>query len=342
LLFDPGSFASILTKQVVDDLGLEIQQSDQTISGVGSKNKPCLGKIEADIMIGNATTWPKTTWFVVETDMLGIPGIIGRNPLHCRLNEISYNLGNKTLFFRSRQGWARVPYISNPRTENWDSSDDKHFIYTITESIPTTELVNKLRTELGPVVHLDDNNSDDARQICLLLLKHKQVFSSEDRPIGLVHGFEAEISTLPGRTTMVNQYRLPQKHEEPLTREVEKLVSIGVLTNCEDNRGFNTPIGGVGKPDGTIRLILNFKITLNRILQNEDVFNIPDMQMEALLPPGQKYFMTADIKCGFWNIKVRKEDQHKLAIQWKGNNYCTSSRGSHLVSKVHLRFSVAP
>ena len=51
------------------------------------------------------------------------------------------------------------------------------------------------------------------------------------------------------------------------------------------------------------------------------MYNIPDMQMEALLPPGQKYFMTADIKCGFWNIKVRKEDQHKLAIQWKGNNY---------------------
>ncbi|CBY09626.1 unnamed protein product [Oikopleura dioica] len=45
------------------------------------------------------------------------------------------------------------------------------------------------------------------------------------------------------------------------------------------------------------------------------------MQMEALLPPGQKYFMTADIKCGFWNIKVREEDQHKLAIQWKGTNY---------------------
>ncbi|CBY14463.1 unnamed protein product [Oikopleura dioica] len=229
LLFDPGSFASILTKQVVDDLGLEIQPSDQTISGVGSKDKPCLGKIETDIMIGNSTTWPKTTWYIVSTDMLGIPGIIGRNPLHCRLNEISYNLGNRTLFFRSRQGWARVPYISNPRTENWDSSVDKHFIYTITEPIPTAELVDKLRTELGPTIYLDKQNSDEAREICMLLLKHKQVFSSEDRPIGLVHGFEAEICTLPGRTAMVNQYRVPQKHEEPLTRNIEKLVSIGVL-----------------------------------------------------------------------------------------------------------------
>jgi len=226
------------------------------------------------------------------------------------------NIQKKTLFFKSQNGWSRCPYISDPRREKFDAAVDKAAIYALSPTDHCDLVLNEVGADINRAadpVHI--------RQIARVIMKHKKAFSHADKPIGGYKAFEASIDTVEGKQISVAQYKVPERFETALTEEIDKLSKMGVIVPCKQNYGFNTPIGAVPKSDGRIRLILNFRITLNKILANDDVFSIPDLEKEAMLPRRMKYFFSADIQSGYWNIKVKPADQHKLAIQWRGRNW---------------------
>jgi hypothetical protein len=308
----------LIREAVAKNFKLKVEPSDQTISGVGSCNKACLGEVICDVRVGRNTLWPQVKLYVVDDTMISLDGIFGRNPMNQRCSEIAYNTLSKTLFFKNKSGWARVPYISAPSRDTFDAKNEEHKVLNLSKGTDQLAYIQRIKEELGP--DINTTNVSQAYQIARLMRKHQMVFCSEDRPIGQFTEYRASIPTIEGRSAFMHQYKLPIKYEDKVTDEVQRLKKMGVLTKCKNNLGFNTPLGCVPKSDGKARLILNFKNTVNRILTEEDTFCVPDLQSESMLNPNMKYLATLDIRAGYWNIPIKKEHQHKFSVMWKSEN----------------------
>jgi len=207
-----------------------------------------------------------------------------------------------------------------PSRDTFDGSHEQHKIYAINNTNDPFEYVKTIKNELGPDIFICKENAPQALKIAKLMEKHRTVFAIEDRPIGHFTSYEAEIPTIEGRSASMHQYKVPVQYEEAISAEIERLKRMKVLTKCPNNRGFNTPLQAVPKPDQKIRLVINFKPTLNKILVDEDSFCVPDLMTESIIPPNMKYFLTLDVRAGYWNVPVKKEHQHKLSIMWKSQN----------------------
>lgn len=128
--------------------------------------------------------------------------------MNLRCSEIAYNTVNRTLYFRNKSGWARVPYIGMPSRDTFDGSHEQHKIYAINNSDDPYEYVKNIKTELGPDIFICKENAHEALKIAKLMEKHRTVFAIEDRPIGHFTSYEAEIPTIEGRSASMHQYKV--------------------------------------------------------------------------------------------------------------------------------------
>ena len=70
----------------------------------------------------------------------------------------------------------------------------------------------------------------------------------------------------------------------------------GIIEPCHDPKSFNSPIFAVCKKNGTIRVVANFKRTLNKVLVDLDPYLIPRIdQLFHKIGEGNKYFATLDL-----------------------------------------------
>ena len=96
----------------------------------------------------------------------------------------------------------------------------------------------------------------------------------------------------------------------------------GIIEPCHDPKGFNSPVFAVRKKNGTIRVVANFKRTLNKVLVDLDPYPMPRIdQLFHKIGQGNKYFATLDLRSGYWQIKIDERDRHKTAFTWKDKCY---------------------
>ena len=320
-LVDSGSFASLISIRLVRDLKIKMLPSGQTIRGIGGTTSKALGRVHTSIFVGR-TEWPNVELFVLPESCISIPCILGRRPLNERCLEINQNLRDRTITLRShRNEISRIPYINDPKTEALPQTRSLRYAgdsNVAQESLDTVQLLELVNRELGATINTE--NVDEAREVAKIVLEHRGAFKTPDKPIGSYKAYEAEINTIPGKTKHVHQFKVPERHVGPLSKEIDKLKQIGVLVPSDNSCGWNTPLGGVNKPNGGTRLILNLNLTVNPLLQNADTFAIPNIDASMELPLGMRYFGVCDIANGYWNIRVKESDQVKLSIFW--NDEC--------------------
>ena len=76
--------------------------------------------------------------------------------------------------------------------------------------------------------------------------------------------------------------------------------SEGVIEPCNDPKGFNSPVFAVRKKNGKIRVVANFKRTLNKVLVDLDPYPIPTIDSTFnKIGEGNKYFSTLDLRNGY-------------------------------------------
>jgi len=100
------------------------------------------------------------------------------------------------------------------------------------------------------------------------------------------------------------------------------MASEGVIEPCHDPKGFNSPVFAVRKKNGTIRVVANFKRTLNKVLIDLDPYPMPRIdQLFHRIGEGNKYFATLDLRSGYWQIQIDERDRYKTAFTWKDKCY---------------------
>jgi len=167
-----------------------------------------------------------------------------------------------------------------------------------------------------PADHADKNELD---MLVNLLLEYEEVFGTS------LGEFPDHVS-IPtnGESKYAKQYRIPAEQHNDFHAELVKMVKQGVIERCDNPRGFNTPLMGVYKKNGKLRIVANFKNTVNRVLSStaDMCWQMPgtDVTIEAI-GGGNTYFSSLDLKAGYWQCTIKDEDRHKTAFQWEDKVY---------------------
>ena len=128
---------------------------------------------------------------------------------------------------------------------------------------------------------------------------------------------ECTIKTEEGKIIKGFTCTLKKGMYDKTNEAIDKLLNKGYIK--ESRSEWNNPIKPVIKPDGSIRLCMNM-MALNSITQKE-ANELPDIENIIDSMQGANYFSVLDLKEGYFQIRLAKEDQHKTAFTVNQKKY---------------------
>lgn len=100
-----------------------------------------------------------------------------------------------------------------------------------------------------------------------------------------------------------------------MNAEITRMATEGVIEPCDNPKGFNSPVFAIRKKNGKIRVVTNFKRTLNKVLVDLDPYPMPTIDSTFnKIGEGNRYFSTLDLRNGYWQIVINELDRHKTAF----------------------------
>ena len=104
--------------------------------------------------------------------------------------------------------------------------------------------------------------------------------------------------------------RLPIKQREEANALVEEMRRQGVIE--PSHSPWTSPIVLVTKKDGSTRFCIDYR-RLNKITKR-DSYPLPrvDTTLDAI--NGSSWFLTLDLKSGYWQVKMESDDKEKTAF----------------------------
>ena len=98
----------------------------------------------------------------------------------------------------------------------------------------------------------------------------------------------------------------------------------GIIESCTNPKGFNSPVFAVRKKNGSVRMVANFKRTLNKVLVDLDPYPMPRIDhLFNRISEGNKYFASLDLRSSYWQIEINERDRLKTVFTWRDRCYHT-------------------
>jgi len=165
----------------------------------------------------------------------------------------------------------------------------------------------------GPeLVKVHEENLDEfqSERVAKLLHEYKDVFATEQAPIGRATGVQHVIPLTTDVPIKVPYRRIPPNHANEVKNHIDELSRQGIVS--PSSSPYAAAIVMVRKKDNSLRLCVDYR-NLNKVTVH-DAFPIPriDESVEAL--SGAKYFSTFDLAAGYHQIEVHPRDRHKTAF----------------------------
>ncbi|KXJ82758.1 hypothetical protein RP20_CCG011378 [Aedes albopictus] len=102
-------------------------------------------------------------------------------------------------------------------------------------------------------------------ELARILQKHENLFSNE---LGCYAYGKINLQLTPdAQPTFKKPRQVPFKFRDQVAGELDKMEREGIITKC-DSSEWGTPLVPVVKPDSSIRLCGDYKVTLNSYLQD--------------------------------------------------------------------------
>uniref|UniRef100_A0A671PS10 ribonuclease H n=1 Tax=Sinocyclocheilus anshuiensis TaxID=1608454 RepID=A0A671PS10_9TELE len=156
---------------------------------------------------------------------------------------------------------------------------------------------NKPAKKCMPRSHVSIMSISSTEPIQLLINKHSDVWANHEHDCGLTD-FEVCIEGEPP----------PPQKQYRITPEAEAAVHEIVKHSTT-----NSPCLPVPKPNGKWRLCIDYQ-RLNKVLPKATPIVANPSTILSQVSTNASWFTVLDIKNGFWSIKVKREDQWKLAF----------------------------
>jgi len=152
--------------------------------------------------------------------------------------------------------------------------------------------------------HITDSTDQDVAR------KYPKLF---DNSLGEFRGFEARINVRKEATPVYQKHRVvPFAIRGKVEDEIQSLMKEGIVSPVEYSE-WATPVVPVIKPNGTIRLCGDFKVTLNPYLVT-DTYPMPSIDDLQEKMSGGTLFSKLDLSRAFAQIKINEVSREYVTI----------------------------
>ena len=143
-----------------------------------------------------------------------------------------------------------------------------------------------------------------------ILKKHQNTFAKTKDDLGTCSILEHTINT--GGAAPVRQplRRTPREFETEEEQYLKEQVENGIIK--PSNSAWASPVVLVRKKDGSVRWCCDFRKLNDSTIK--DAYPLPRIDMCLDCLSTASVFSTMDLQSGYWQIKLREEDQHKTAF----------------------------
>ena len=320
-LMDTGASCSLIAiNQLPKDFANSLTPRQTPVRGIGGFLN-ILGTFMCKVTIGNAF-FTNVEFLVVEDLPQGAKVIIGTNViLHPNVTTFAINtVANEIHFtFKSRnlkEDTRKCKYLKDAK---YTGNEVKCKVAQIKEPKQTFScLREKLEYLAKNEIILSHSNENYLEKFANLLIANISIFGKE----GELGCFPTPVAIeTQGDPVSIRQHEIAQKFQPFVDAEIEKMLKAGVIRECKDPKGWNSPILCVAKKDGSVRVCANFKNTINKRLCRPDPFPAPAIEeVFNSIEDGNELFSSIDLQSGYWQLRIRDEDKHKTAFTWRGVN----------------------
>ena len=319
-ILDIGASNTVLPLQLVNDEYKQFIRPHRVkkITGVGGDSQ-VLGSFYGQFKLGDMVLDDVTVLVVEPQDM---PCLIGQNVLrHSAFSSWLMNLDKGVVEFNMRTGQTHtVPLLKKFKVNSiWkiNSNEQSSPVHPPNPGRPNE--IEFLRDKHG--VDLSHLSGDELNQASSLLYKYEHLFGDGESNMGCLRGGVASLHT-EGESINIPPRRVSPYLKDKIQEEIDRMLKMGVIIPCEDNLGWNSPVMPVKKPDGRIRITVDFKQSLNRRLTRPEPFPQPAIdEIFESIPPRVKFFSSVDLQYGYWQVVIREQDRPKTAFFWGDKNY---------------------
>ena len=147
-------------------------------------------------------------------------------------------------------------------------------------------------------------SATEIKQIKALVDEFTDIFAKDSEDIGKT-SFTHKIKLTSEEPFKSKAYRIPHSQKIIVERELEKMLSIGVIK--KSNSPWSSPVVLVKKKDGSVRFCVDYR-RLNA-LTVKDNYPLPyiDETLEGFI--GKTHFSTLDLISGYWQFLMDPESQ---------------------------------
>ncbi|XP_025199038.1 uncharacterized protein K02A2.6-like, partial [Melanaphis sacchari] len=105
---------------------------------------------------------------------------------------------------------------------------------------------------------------------------------------------------------------IPLALKEKVETEIDRLIKSNILVLI-DYSEWATPIVPILKPDGTVRICGDFKITINPVLEGTE-YPLPKIEHLYANVSGSRYFSKIDLKDAYQQMVIKESDRKYTTI----------------------------
>lgn len=163
-----------------------------------------------------------------------------------------------------------------------------------------------------------------------IIAKYSPVF---DGKLGHIPNYKGHLSLSEDATPIyIKPRRMPYALKEKVDNEIDRLCQEGIITKI-DNSEWGTPVVPIVKPNGTIRLCADYKVTLNKMIKDEQ-YPIPIIEDIFAEMNGGEFYCTLDICQAYLNMQMDEESAMLQAL--------STHKGTFRVNRLMFGVKVAP
>ena len=146
-------------------------------------------------------------------------------------------------------------------------------------------------------------------QVSALLARYAHIFASKSSDLGHTNVLTHCIETT-GAPIHQGIRRVPPPQREEVRKLLDELKEKGII--CHSKSSWVSPIVIVPKKDGSTQLCIDYRKVNESTCK--DAYPIPRVDDTLDTLAGAKWFSTLDLKSGYWQVEVHKDDREKTAF----------------------------
>ncbi|XP_054274663.1 uncharacterized protein K02A2.6-like [Macrosteles quadrilineatus] len=198
------------------------------------------------------------------------------------------------------------------------------------DSIFGREWIREIQLDAADIHSLNSSENENIQELDDLMIRYEDIFKEGIGKISKEKGhFNVKDETQP---IYIKPRHMPYALKEKVEKELERLETLGIITRVESS-DWGTPIVPVVKPNGSVRICADYKVTLNKVIKDEH-YPIPRIDDIMSKMHCGKIFCTLDISNAYLHMEMDEDSAIMQTI--------STHKGLFKVNRLMFGVKVAP